>query len=244
MKKSTDTIIRIFFIVAIFGAIGNYYYQKYKKPVAPALKSDIILIPKSEPVAKTIVQKIKTSKPSKPITPKNNTVTNKSVVVEQSQKNHQKTSVKTYGVVITDIPEKSKNINRIKTFVKSLSGTVKMSETSAIENIIFTRVLVGPFKKKMDMIKASGKINDLKIDSIRLKIKGNYYIQVASFSNEKKLNDFVKFLHGKRINNIVFLKVKIPKKVIRITIENLNESSYRKLTDFLKNNNQHYKTQE
>jgi hypothetical protein len=239
MKKSTDTIIRVFFIIAIFGAIGHYYYQKFKHPVAPVLKSPMIQIPSGNLSM--------TSKDNSPAhihkSEKNihSTATDRKSLM--AQKKLEKPD-KTFTVTIFNIPVKSKIFDKTVSFFNALSTKIKISKTEKKGIVLFKRVLIGPYYKKTDMIKESGKIDSMKIDSLRLKIKKNYYIHVGSFSNKNKLNEFVKYLRKHGINNIVFMDVKVPKKTIEIRADNIDNASLTKLKDFLTKNGLTYKITE
>ncbi len=236
MKKSTDTIIRIFFIIAIFGAIGHYYYQKFKHPVAPMLKSEIIKLPK-ETVSKNNVSTDNYTKKivKRNIGNDNTSVKNIPAKVEEK---------KTYSLIITGILKNSNLSSEVYSYIHSISknAKVKMSDSKGV--MLFKRVLIGPYSKKTEMIKAGERINSLKIESIRLKIKGNYYIHVGSFSNENKLNEFVDFLRKHGFNNIAFMNVKVPKTFVKIEAENLDNATLNKITDFLKKNNLKFKITE
>jgi cell division protein FtsN len=239
MKKSTDTIIRIFFIIAIFGAIGHYYYQKFKHPIAPVIKSPMIQIP-SENLS--IPQKDNNSvQIHKAETSVNPTEVEKKPL--PAQKKVEKQS-KTFKVTISNIPVKSSLVKDTLSFLNTLSTEIKTSKTEKQGIVLFKRVLIGPYYKKTDMIKESGKIDSMKIDSLRLKIKKNYYIHVGSFSNKNKLNEFVKYLRKHGINNIVFMDVKVPKKTIEIRANNIDNASLTKLKDFLTKNGLTYKITE
>lgn len=236
MKKSTDTIIRIFFIIAIFGAIGHYYYQKFKHPVAPMLKSEIMKLPK-ETVSKN---KVSTDNHTKKVEKKsieNGNISVKNIPAKVEKK-------KTYSLIITGILKNSNLASEVSSHIHSISDNIKVSLSDSKGVMLFKRVLIGPYSKKTEMIKAGERINSLKIESIRLKIKGNYYIHVGSFSNETKLNEFVDFLRKHGFNNIAFMNVKVPKTFVKIEAENLDNETLNRITDFLKKKNLKFKITE
>jgi cell division septation protein DedD len=215
MKKSTDTFLRIVFIIAIFGAIGNYYYLKFKKPMAGVVKSEKIEIPAPPP---TINEK------PKPVN-----------VATKEEINNKRSA----NLSILDLKESTVKI--VVDFLKKLSPDITFTTNPVNKELTLKRVLIGPYSDKTKLIKDSAKIKLLNIDSLRLKIKGKYYIHVGSFSKTDKLKDLVNKLRAHNLKNIVFMDIKIPQEYLNMQVANLDETSLKKLTDFLDKNHIKYK---
>jgi len=236
LKKSTDIFIRILIVGAILGAIGYYYYKRFTKPVAPVLKSEIIKLPEKpaftpKPLKKVVPAQTETATDnnSKNIVAKKDNITD----------NTTSKSVINYKITVEKLLSRKK-YNELIEFLTHIKN-IKFDSSKKVAQIEFKRVLIGPYLKKINLIKMEAKIRGMHInDYLRLKFKNGYYLHVGSFANKSKLEAFVTLLRQNRIYNIKYMVVKVPKKVFFINIYTDSKDTFTQVKSFLDNESIQY----
>ncbi len=238
MKKTTDIFLRIIIVGVILGAIGFYYFKKFTKPVAPVLKSEIIKLPEKVEI---IQKKVKIEK--KVVTKSTNEDNNSlNQVKKDNNTNVKKTAItieKNYTINVERILSERK-LNELVKFLKQVPD-VTFKTSFQRKKVEFKRVLIGPYLRKINVIKMEAKIRDMQIrDYLRLKLKNGYYLHVGSFADKSRLEAFVTLLRKNRIYNIKYMVVKVPKKVYSVKIIVHSDKTLNQIKSFLNAESLHY----
>ena len=229
MKKTTDIILRIIIVAVILGAIGYYYYKRFTKPVAPILKSEVIKLPE-KPDFSPKPEEVNLQKPDNKSVNKVKIETDNSTIQKQIN----------YSILIENILSQ-KELNEIVNFLKQFKN-VKFNTSNKTGRVLFKRVLIGPYSRKIDVIKMEGKISEMKIkDYLRLKLRGYYFLHVGSFADNNRLKSFVTFLKQNRIYNIKYMDVKVKKKIYSINITLNSNDTFKQIKSFLDQESVTYK---
>ncbi len=216
MKKSTDILLRIILVVSILGTIFFYYYGKFITNRKIIVKSNVVKLPEY-PVKKKIA--------------KDNT----------TQSVQTNTNIKNYSIFINGYPLLSV-VNDIKNFLEKNNIKYNIIKRETLGE--FKRVFLGPYNKKILMIKDENKLKKIGIEPLRIKLRGSYFLHCGSYLFKEKANELKEKLQKNGFRNIVIFKFKKKIPVYDIEIENLNESNLKIVSDFLKSRNINFNVKE
>ena len=213
MKKSTDILLRFILVVSILGAIFFYYYGKFITNRKVIVKSNVVKLPEY-PVKKKIKKEIKKDNNTQSI---------------QTKKN-----IKNYNIFINGYPLLSV-VNDIKNFLEK--NNIKYNIEKREKLAEFKRVFLGPYNKKISMIKDENKLKKIGIEPLRIRLRGSYFLHCGSYLFNEKANELKEKLQKNGFSNIVVFKFKKKIPVYDIRIENLNENNFKIVKDYLDSKN-------
>ena len=193
MKKSTDILLRIILVVSILGSIFFYYYGKFIASKKVLVKSDVIILPKFPE---------KQNKQPK----KANNLDNKSPK-KLKQQITKKVAQRRYTIFINEYPIIQK-INNLKDFL--VKHNIKYEFFTKQKEAVFKRVFVGPFTNKFRLIKMENRLKKINIETLRIKLKGAYFLHCGSFYYNEKADELKNKLlkSGIKLKDIVIFKFK------------------------------------
>ncbi|GEM_PF-4837620 len=231
MNKGLDIFLRVLIVASIFGGIGYYYYTKFTLPSQPILKSDIIKLPNKDEL---------------PIKDNNsNILDNKSD--NNSKINLTNSNINTieatkyYRVTVNDLFDNTV-AEKVSLYLKKINLQYQSAKDK--KEILFKRVLVGPFKTNKECINAENKLKSLKMDTMKLTLKNGCFVNVGSFVTETKVKHLTSELNKNSIHNITLMEIKVPKDVFTFKIDNLSTDKLKDLEKFFKENLINYKLNE
>jgi len=144
-----------------------------------------------------------------------------------------------YKIVIKQIIN-PREVALIKNYAIAHLPGVKISITKYKKNVVFKRVLIGPFKTKSQMIRYEEKVKKLKLEHMKFKLRNYYYVHVGSYSSDYRLKEILQFLKRHGIKNLVLMSINVLKDAYNIEVSNIPENKIKLFKEFLDDHKMKY----